>query len=193
MIQTNGSGDTKSLIYSIYGKDIANGIMEVDYTFEDIVVKGVVGRKDIARSNRSNQIFFVNNRYVKDKSLSAAIDQAYKDVLPAGKYGFAILNIEIDPSKVDVNVHPAKLEVRFEEESKVFKAVYHAIKSVLEKVDASNYVKKVAMSEIVSENIQSDENKLDTIEQEENEIDTKKEKNKKEEFKPKPRIIFRIL
>ena len=133
VIQTNGSGDSKSVIYSIYGKDIANGIMDVDYTYEDMVVTGVVGKSEIARNNRSHQIFFVNNRYVKDKNLTAAVDQAYKGLVPGGKYGFVILNISIDPKKVDVNVHPAKLEVRFEEDGKVFKAVYHAIKSGLDK------------------------------------------------------------
>ena len=131
IIQTNGNGDSKTIIYSIYGKDIANGIMDVDYTYEDMKVTGVVGKAEIARNNRAYQHFFVNNRYVKDKSLSAAVDQAYKGLVPGGKFGFVILNIEMDPKKVDVNVHPAKLEVRFEEEGKVFKAVFHAIKSGL--------------------------------------------------------------
>ena len=133
VIQTNGNGDSKTVIYSIYGKDIANGIMDVDFTYEDMKVTGVVGKAEIARNNRSYQHFFVNNRYVKDKSLSAAVDQAYKGLVPGGKFGFVILNIEMDPRKVDVNVHPAKLEVRFEEEGKVFKAIFHAIKSGLAK------------------------------------------------------------
>ena len=133
IIQTNGNGDSKTVIYSIYGKDVANGIMDVDYTYEDMKVTGVVGKAEIARNNRAYQHFFVNNRYVKDKSLSAAVDQAYKGLVPGGKFGFVILNIEMDPRKVDVNVHPAKLEVRFEEEGKVFKAIFHAIKSGLAK------------------------------------------------------------
>ena len=133
IIQTNGNGDSKTVIYSIFGKDIANGIMDVDFTYEDMKVTGVVGKAEIARNNRTYQHFFVNNRYVKDKSLSAAVDQAYKGLVPGGKFGFVILNIEMDPRKVDVNVHPAKLEVRFEEEGKVFKAIFHAIKSGLAK------------------------------------------------------------
>jgi len=135
VIQTNGNGDPKSVIYSIYGKDIANGIMDVNYKYEDMTVTGVVGKAEIARGNRSHQLFFVNNRYVRDKNLSAAVDQAYKGLIPIGKYGFVILNLEIDPKKVDVNVHPAKLEVRFEEDGKVFKAIYHAIKSGLAKAE----------------------------------------------------------
>ena len=131
VIQTNGSGDLKNVVYSIYGKDVANGILEVSYLYEDITIKGVIGKPEIARSNRSHQLFFVNKRYIKDKTLSAATEQAYKGLIPIGKFGFVILNIEMNPAKVDVNVHPAKLEVRFEEENKIFQSIYHAIKDTL--------------------------------------------------------------
>ena len=135
VIQTNGNGDLKSVIYSIYGKDIANAVNEVSYTYEDIRISGVVGKPEIARSNRSNQLFFVNKRYIKDKTLTAATEQAYKGLIPIGKFGFVILNIEMNPAKVDVNVHPAKLEVRFEEENKIFQSIYHAIKDTLLKTE----------------------------------------------------------
>ena len=131
VIQTNGNGDLKSVVYSIYGKDVANAILDVDYKYEDIHVTGVIGKPEIARSNRSNQLFFVNKRYIKDKTLTAATEQSYKGLIPIGKFGFVVLNIEMNPAKVDVNVHPAKLEVRFEEENKVFQAIYHAIKDTL--------------------------------------------------------------
>lgn len=135
VIQTNGNGDLKTVIYSIYGKDIAEGILPLSYTYEDIRLEGVIGKPEIARSNRSHQLFFVNKRYIKDKALSAATEQAYKGMIPLGKFGFVILNLEMNPAKVDVNVHPAKLEVRFEEENKVFQAVYHSIKDTLLKAD----------------------------------------------------------
>lgn len=131
VIQTNGNGDLKSVIYSIYGKDVANGIMELSYKYEDITVTGVIGKPEIARSNRSNQLFFVNKRYIKDKTLTAATEQAYKGLIPIGRFGFVVLNLEMNPAKVDVNVHPAKLEVRFQEENKVFQAIYHSIKDTL--------------------------------------------------------------
>ena len=131
IIQTNGNGDVKSVIYSIYGKDVANGILPVDYTYEDIQITGVIGKPEIARSNRANQLFFVNKRYIKDKTLSAATEQAFKGLIPIGKFGFVILNITMNPSKVDVNVHPAKLEVRFQEENKIFQSIYHSIKDTL--------------------------------------------------------------
>ncbi len=131
VIQTNGSGDIKNVIYSIYGKTVAENCIPVSYTYEDIQIDGTVGKPEIARSNRTNQIFFVNKRYIKDKTLSSATEQAYKGMIPLGKFGFVVLNININPSKVDVNVHPAKLEVRFEEESKIFQAIFHAIKDTL--------------------------------------------------------------
>lgn len=136
VIQTNGNGDLKTVIYSIYGKDIANALIETDYTYEDMHVYGVIGKPEIARSNRANQIFFVNKRFIKDKALSSAAEKAYKGMIPLGKFSFLVLNIDMNPSKVDVNVHPAKLEVRFEEENMVFKAVYHAIKDSLLKAEA---------------------------------------------------------
>ncbi len=135
IIQTSGNGDIKNVIYGIYGKEITENILEVNYEYEDIKITGVVGKPIISRSNRSNQLFFVNKRYIKDKTLTSSAEQAYKGMITVGKFGFLVLNIEIDPHKVDVNVHPAKLEVRFEEEQKVFKAVYHAIKDTLLKND----------------------------------------------------------
>ncbi len=133
VIQTSGNDDIKSVVYSIYGKDVAEAIINAEYELDGIKVTGVVGKPEIARSNRANQLFFVNGRYIKDKTLTAASEQAFKGMIPINKFGFIILNVELDPSLVDVNVHPAKLEVRFEDENKVFKAVYHAIKEALSK------------------------------------------------------------
>ena len=121
----------KTIVYNIYGKDTAEALVNVDSTYDDITITGVVGKPEIARSNRSNQIFFINGRYVKDKTLSAAMEEGYRTLIPHGKFAFAVLNIQINPSQVDVNVHPAKLEVRFEDEQKVFKAVYHSVKNSL--------------------------------------------------------------
>ncbi len=163
VIQTNGSGNLKDVIYSIYGKDVANGIMEVEYKYEDINISGVIGKPEIARSNRSNQLFFVNKRYIKDKTLTAATEQAYKGLIPIGKFGFIVLNIEINPAKVDVNVHPAKLEVRFEEENKVFQSIYHAIKDTLLKNDlVSGVSPKHGMSNFETINTYKEKNENDS-------------------------------
>ncbi len=135
IIQTNGNGDLKTVIYNIYGKEISEGLLEVNYEYEGIKVTGAIGKPEIARSNRSYQMFFVNKRYIKDKTLSAGVEQAFKGLIPIGKYGVVILNIEIEPNKIDVNVHPTKLEIRFQEEQKVFKAIYHSVKETLLKGD----------------------------------------------------------
>ena len=131
ILQTNGNGDLKSVVYSIYGREVAEEILPVTYEYEYVKVSGAIGKPAIARSNRANQVFFVNDRYIKDKTLTAAAEQAYKGMIPIGKFAFLILNLQMDPSKVDVNVHPAKLEVRFAEENVAFQAVYHAIKNTL--------------------------------------------------------------
>ena len=148
VIQTSGNGNMKDIVYAIYGKDIAENIINVDYTFEDMNVKGVIGNPSIARSNRTNQLFFVNKRYVKDRTLTSAAEQAFKGMLPFGKYGFLILNLEINPQKLDVNVHPAKLEVRFQEENKIFKLIYHAIKDTFEKGSSNERENKEEGAEI---------------------------------------------
>ena len=135
VIQTNGNGDLKTVIYSIYGKDVAGALIDTEYTYEDMHIYGVIGKPEIARSNRANQIFFVNKRFVKDKALTSAAEKSYKGMIPIGKFSFLVLNVDMNPAKVDVNVHPAKLEVRFEEENTVFKAVYHAIKDALLKAE----------------------------------------------------------
>ncbi len=135
IVQTSGNGDLKSVIYNIYGKDIAENLINIDYEYEGMRVSGVIGKPVISRSIRTNQLLFVNKRYVKDKTLSGAAEQGFKGFITIGKHGFLILNIDMDPHLVDVNVHPAKLEVRFQEDNKVFKAVYHAIRDGLSNVD----------------------------------------------------------
>ena len=151
IINTNGSGDIKDVVYSIYGKEVAENIIKVNYEFEDMKVTGCVGKPQIAKSNRSSQLFFVNKRYIKDKTLTSAAEQAFKGMLLPGKYGFLVLNIEIDPHNIDVNVHPAKLEIRFQEENKVFKLVYHAIKESFVN-DQNKFEKKESVEDKITTN-----------------------------------------
>lgn len=131
VLKTNGNGDTQTCIFNIFGKDISQNIVNVDFEYEGIKVKGVVGKPEIARSNRANQMFYVNGRYIKDKTLSAATEEAYRTLIPQGKFGFCVINVILNPELVDVNVHPAKLEVRFTDENNVFKAVYHGVRNAL--------------------------------------------------------------
>lgn len=131
IMQTSGNGDIQSTVFNIFGKDISQNIVNVNFEYEGIKVTGVVGKPEIARSSRTNQMFYVNNRYIKDKILSSATEEAYRTLIPQGKFGFCIINLFINPEMVDVNVHPAKLEVRFKDESSVYKAVYHGVKNAL--------------------------------------------------------------
>ncbi len=131
VLNTSGNGDMQTVVFNVYGKDVSQNLVNVDFDFEGIHVTGVAGKPEIARSNRTNQLFYVNKRFIKDKILSAATEEAYKTLIPQGKFGFCIINLEMNPELVDVNVHPAKLEVRFVDEGKVFKAVHHAIKNAL--------------------------------------------------------------
>ena len=167
ILQTNGNGDLKTVIYSIFGKEIASELINVDYTFDDMKVTGVIGKPVIARANRQNQLFFVNGRCIKDKNLSAAAEQAYKGVIPVGRYGFMVLNLEINPQKVDVNVHPAKLEVRFEDESAIFKVIYHAIKNGLMESELVANTEKPVENKV---NPNADIEEIKQIEEDEKEV-----------------------
>ena len=135
VLQTSGNGSMQDVVYNVFGKDIAQNLADVEFEYEGIRVGGVVGKPEIARSNRANQMFYVNGRFIKDKTLTAAADEAYRTMIPHGKFGFCVLDIKMPNELVDVNVHPAKLEVRFSEEGKVFKAIHYAIKNTLLGVD----------------------------------------------------------
>lgn len=159
ILQTAGDGNFKSVIYSIYGAEIADNIIEVEDAYEGIIVSGVIGKPEIARSNRKNQTFFINGRYIKDKVLYNSVDRAFKGMIPLGRFGFCILNVEMDPKLVDVNVHPSKLEVRFEKEQFVNKAVYSAVKNgfikeeLVENVLSSKFdIKNNVSEKFISEN-----------------------------------------
>ena len=128
---TTGDGNLVNCVYAIYGKNYAKSIITVDYADELIKVTGVIGKGDTARPNRSYQSFFVNKRYIKSPLLMKAVEEAYKNQIMIGKYPMAVLNLEINPQLVDINVHPTKLEVKFSKEGDVYRTVFHAVKNAL--------------------------------------------------------------
>lgn len=132
---TSGSGDLKTAAYEIFGKDFADGLIEADYSFESVKISGLVSKPTKSRPNRNMQFFFVNSRLVKSGTASAALSEAYKNSIMVGKFPYCVLNITTAPGLVDVNVHPAKIEVRFANERTVFSAVYYAAKNALEHRD----------------------------------------------------------
>lgn len=131
VFQSTGNGDIKDIVYTLYGKETKENLVEVDYTQENIKVTGVVGNTLMANDTRKNQIIFLNKRNIKNAIIANSADQAFKGGTGISKYGFYILNIEMPADMYDVNVHPTKMEVRFKDEQLLYKAVYHAIKGAL--------------------------------------------------------------
>lgn len=132
-LETSGDGKVKNAIYSVFGRDFASKMLEVNAETGGIKVYGYTGRSDNVRANRNFQNFFINGRYVKSKTAMAAIEQAYSSYIPPEKFPCCVLFVEIDPRTVDVNVHPAKLEVKFSNEKPVFESIYYAVRNTLEK------------------------------------------------------------
>ncbi len=126
VINTPGDGKLISAIYSVYGKEFTESLTETEYYFDSYSVKGYISKPTASRANRNMQLFYVNNRYVKSKTLYAAIEEAYKGSIMTGKFPACVLFIDLPTSLVDVNVHPAKTEIRFADEKSVFHSIYHA-------------------------------------------------------------------
>lgn len=131
VFQSNGNGKIEDIIYSIYGKELKENIVKVDFEEEGIKVTGVIGNTRIARDSRKDQIIFLNKRNIRNQILTNSADQAFKGSIGIGKYGFFILNLEMPANFYDINVHPTKMEVRFVDEDKIYKIFYHAIKNAM--------------------------------------------------------------
>ena len=131
VLQSPGNCDSQSALYSVYGKDIVSACRPIDSNIDGITVKGFAGLPKISRASRSEQIIFVNQRLIRSKTITSAIDAAYTNMLMKGKYAFVILDIYIPSQDLDVNVHPQKAEVRFSNESMIYRAVYHALVNTL--------------------------------------------------------------
>jgi len=131
-LETVGDGELKNAIYSVFGRDFASRMIPTEIQMEGIAVKGFIGRSDNVKANRNYQNFFINGRFVKSRTAGAALEQAYTSYIPPEKFPCCVLFLEIHPGAVDVNVHPAKLEVKFSNEKPVFEAIYYAVRNALE-------------------------------------------------------------
>ena len=143
---TSGDGNLKSAIYTVLGKDFAASLIPAQYELEGIKVTGFVSKPFAARPSRSMQFFFLNNRFIKTRTGMAALEEAYKNQIMVGKFPACVLNIEAHAQSVDVNVHPAKTEVRFANEKLIFNAVYYCTKSAIQQGDSrvqANFQQKV--------------------------------------------------
>ncbi len=158
-LDTVGDGELYNAIYSVFGRDFASKLIKVSTASSGISVRGYIGRPDNVRGNRNYQNFYINGRYVKTKTALAAIEQAYVSFIPQDKYASCVLFIDINPTAVDVNIHPAKLEVKFSDERPVFDAIYFCVRDALENSTARpsveltpTRVQKVSHREVPVEN-----------------------------------------
>ena len=146
VLVTKGDGKLSGAVYSVFGKDFTNTLVETEYELDGIKVSGLLALPAAARANRAMQFFFLNGRLVKSVTVQAALEQAYKNSIMVGRFPACVLNIETPLEFVDVNVHPSKTEVRFENEKRVFDAVYYAVKSALEEKDRPNKIDLTRMN-----------------------------------------------
>ena len=132
VFQSTGNGNIRDLVYVLYGKDTSENLIDVDYKEENIHITGVIGNTLMARESRKDQIIFLNKRNIRNQVLTSSADQAFKGGgTGIGKFGFLILNLEMPADLYDINVHPTKMEVRFKNESEIYRIFYHAIKSAI--------------------------------------------------------------
>lgn len=131
ILHSPGNNDLRSAIFSIYGKTVTQGLIPVSFQSEHITISGFIGKPEICKNTRQYQSIFINHRYVKSKTISAALEEGYKTLLMKGKFAFCVLNLSILPALVDVNVHPQKTEVKFWNDQEVFLAVLHAVKEAI--------------------------------------------------------------
>ena len=127
ILHTAGNGDQKASVFYVYGKEAANAMMEISFARGAYRLSGWIGKPELSRGNRNYENLFINGRFIKNRIVSAAVEEAYKTRIMIGKFPVFVLNLEMDPALVDVNVHPAKLEVRFKEDHEVYEFFYDAI------------------------------------------------------------------
>lgn len=130
-LHTSGNTKLKDIIYSVYGRDICSNVIEINESALDMSLTGYVGKPIISRGNRNNMIYFINGRYIKSKIIYSAIEEAYKPYLMQHNYPFCILHFEIDSHLIDVNVHPSKMEIRFENSMDVYNFFFHAVRNAI--------------------------------------------------------------
>lgn len=130
-LQTSGNGNLKDSIYRLYGREVAMALLPVEYHAQGIEITGVIAKPEVSRASRSMEMYFVNGRYIKAKTIASAIEEGYGNRLMQHQYPFAVLNYHIPPEVMDVNVHPTKMEVRFSEEVKIYEVTRDAIVSAL--------------------------------------------------------------
>ena len=174
-LQTPGDGVLKNAVYASIGREFAVNLLEVDYEYAKMRVYGFIGKPEICRPNRNMQNFFVNGRFIKSRTLMAALEEGFRGFCPVGKFPACVLFIETDLKLVDVNIHPAKLEIKFSDERIIFDTVYFAVKNALART-ASSVFSFGAEKELKNEEIPvKTEEKVSQIPQKRADFTVKKE------------------
>ena len=132
VLHTAGNNDPKTAVFYVYGKEAANNMLPISYKKGEYAVTGLIGRPELCRANRNYENLFINGRFIKNAVVSSAVEDAYKTKLIIGKFPVFVLNLEVEPALVDVNVHPAKLEVRFKNDDEVYEFFYNAVSKALQ-------------------------------------------------------------
>ena len=152
-LHTYGDGNLNNVIRTIYGKNISEHVLPFEYEDETLKIHGYIGKELIARGSRNNESIFVNNRYIKNKTIVAAVENAFKSFSTVNKFPFFVLFIDLSPDSIDVNIHPTKAEIKFKDERVIYKRVFDAVHSAL-KEDIFNSFKvdnKFEIEEVVEE------------------------------------------
>ncbi len=143
-LHTLGNGNVKDIIYQIYGKEASSSLLELKYKDDIFKINGYIAKPEYSKSKRTNEIYFINSRYIKNSIIAKAIEDAYGNRMMQGKYPFVVLNININPSLLDVNVHPSKMEIRFEDVNTIYAVIKSAVENTLVSADL---VKRAYVSE----------------------------------------------
>jgi len=149
VLKTSGSGDLKETVSEIYSKDLVSNLQEVNFSDEQMNLKinGLTSSPNITRSNKKGIYVFVNGRTIRCPIISKAIDTAYKDIIPSGKYPFAVLNLTLPPNDIDINVHPSKKEIKYAKPNLIFNFVYTAVKNSLNIKDYTSTANEFSLSQ----------------------------------------------
>lgn len=187
-LHTPGDGDLKSAIYAVYGREFTQGLIPVDYSYGGTSVKGYVSRPAAARPNRSMQNFFLNGRYVKSCTAMVALEEAFKGSLMVGKMPACVLHLTVSCRAVDVNVHPAKIEVRFVNEKPLFDCVYHGVKTALNQGDTPRVAQFPTARPPVFAGVQPEVRQLSLSQRQESPAGDVEEQTSRREDGPEPEI-----
>ena len=166
---TAGNGDLKSTIYSVYGSELSETLVPVEYFYSGMRLTGYVSRPHQSRKSRAMQFFFINGRLVDSRLAKAALEQAYKNLIMVGRFPACVLNIAMDTKLVDVNVHPAKIEVRFVNEKPIFDLIYYGVKTAVEQQDTvkEGKLSDNSISSVYGNQIKTNSSKIDFFKKEE--------------------------